>query len=188
MKELKNRSVKPDSNPLQTFSKVADDARNLRATYISNEIVCLLFSQVLPEECDVFRQMIDREKEPLNIDELVGERARFDISRKVKSKSFETALVTSGLRLGKSGRVGAKYRKMGKKQSSSSGDDSAGRATSSGKEDCKVSCRISNETGQKWSKYSLRVCNIAVKPDTTLTNIPRCQSKTRIWQFRIKGA
>ena len=67
---------------------MADDARNLRATDISNEIVCLLFPQVLPEECDVFRQMIEREKEPLNIDELVGERARFVSLEKGQVKIF----------------------------------------------------------------------------------------------------
>ena len=84
---------------------MADDARDLRAngTDISDEIVYLLFLQVLPEEYDVFRQIIEREKEPLTIDGLVGElRARFDLSRKVKSRSSDTPLVASGSRREKS--------------------------------------------------------------------------------------
>ena len=66
---------------------MADDARDLRAngTDISDEKICLLFLQTLSEEYDVFRQIIEREKELLTIDGLVGElRARFDLSRKVK--------------------------------------------------------------------------------------------------------
>ena len=66
---------------------MADDARDLRANGadISDEKICLLFLQTLSEEYDVFRQIIEREKELLTIDGLVGElRARFDLSRKVK--------------------------------------------------------------------------------------------------------
>ena len=47
---------------------------------------------------------------------------------------------------------------MGKKHSSSRGDNSAGSATTSGKEDHKVSCSICKETGHKWFKCSQRVC------------------------------
>ena len=99
MKALTNRRVTPGSNPIHTLSEVVDDARNLRAngTDISDETVCLLFLQVLPEQYDVFRQIIEREKEPLTIDGLMGElRARFDLSSKVKSRSSDTALVASG--------------------------------------------------------------------------------------------
>ena len=116
---------------------MADDAPDLRAsgtTDISDEIVCLLFLHVLPEEYDVFRHIIDREKEPLTIDGLMGElRARFDLSRKVKSRSSDTALVASSSRREKSERVGANHKVMEKKQRSSRGDDSAGSATTSGK-------------------------------------------------------
>ena len=66
---------------------MADDARDLRAngTDISDEIVCLLFLQILSEEYNVFLQIIEREKELLIIDGLMCElRARFDLSRKVK--------------------------------------------------------------------------------------------------------
>ena len=163
MKALTNRRVKPGSNPIHTLSEVADDARDLRAngTDISDEIVWLLFLQVLPEEYDVFRQIIEREKEPLTIDRLMSELlARFDLSRKVKSRSCVTALVASGSRREKSERVGAKHKVMGKKQSSSRGDNSADSATRSGKEGRKVSCSICKETGHKWFKCSQRVCSI----------------------------
>ena len=111
MKALTNRRVEPGSNPIHTLSEMADDTRDLRAnvTDISDEIVCLLSLQVLPEEYDAFRQIIEREKEPLTIDGLMGElRAGFDLSRKVKSRSSDTALVASGSRRGKSERVEAK--------------------------------------------------------------------------------
>ena len=52
------------------------------------------------------------------------------------------------------------HKLMGKEQSSSRGDNSAGSATTSGKEDRKVSCRICKETGHKWFKCSQRVCSI----------------------------
>ena len=129
---LTNRRVRPGSNPIHTLSEMVDDARDLRAngTDISEEIVCLVFLQVLPEEFDVFRKIIEREKEPLTIDGLMGElRARFDLSRKVKSRSSDTVLVASGSRREKSERVGAKHKVMGKKQSSSRGDNSVGSAT-----------------------------------------------------------
>ena len=116
MKALTNRCVKPGSNLIHTLSKMADDARGLRAnvTDISDEIVCLLFLQVLPEEYDDFRQIIERENEPLTIDGLMGElRARFNLSRTVKSRSSDTALVASGSRRGKSERFGAKRKMTG---------------------------------------------------------------------------
>ena len=152
MKALTNRRVKPGSSPIHILSEIADDVRDLRAngTDISDEIVCLLFLQVLPEEYDVFRQIVEREKELLTIDGLMGElRARLDLSRKVKSRSSDTALVASGSRREKSERVGAKHKVMGKKQSSSRDDNSADRATTSGNEDRKVSCSICKETGHK---------------------------------------
>ena len=103
-----------------TLSEMTDDARGLRAnsTDTSDEIACLLFLQILPEEYDVFRQIIEREQELLTIDRLMGElRARFDLSRKVKSRSPNTALVASGSRLGKGERFGAISKMMEKKQS-----------------------------------------------------------------------
>ena len=49
---------------------------------------------------------------------------------------------------------------IGKKKNSSSGDNSAGSATTSGKQDRKASCSICKETGHKWSKCSQQVWSI----------------------------
>ena len=87
-------------------------------------------------------------------------RVRFDLSRKVKSRSSDTALVASGSRREKSKRVGAKQKVMGKKQSSSLGYNSAGSATTSQKEGRKVSCSICKEIGHEWFKCSQRICSI----------------------------
>ena len=115
----------------------------------------------MPEEYDVFRLIIEREKEPLTIDGLMGElRARFDLSRKVESRSSDTALVPSGSRQEKNKRVRAKHKVMEEKQSPSLGYHSAGSATTSEKEGRKVSCSICKETGHKWFKYSQRICCI----------------------------
>ena len=174
MKALTNRRVKPGSNPIHTLSKMADDARDLRAngTDYSDEIVCLLFLQVLPEEYDVFRQFIEREKEPLTIDGLMGElRARFDLSRKVNSRSSDTALVASGSRREKSKRVGAKHKVMGKKQSSNRGYNSAGSAATSEKEGGKVSCSICKKTGHdpnKCPKMKKEDANLAISDQVGL--------------------
>ena len=149
MKALTNRRLKSGSNQIHTLSEMAEYARYLRANGmdISDEIVYLLFFQVLPEEYDVFRQIIERKKESLTIDGLLGELcARFDLSKKVKSKSSDTALVAWGSRRGKSKRFGAKRKMMAKKKSSSSGDNSTGSA-GSGKEARKVSCGICKKTG-----------------------------------------
>ena len=87
-------------------------------------------------------------------------RARFDLSRNVKSRFSDTALVASGSRREKSKRVGAKHKVMGKKQNSSRGYNSAGSAATAEKEDLKVSCSICKETGHKWFKCSQRICSI----------------------------
>ena len=191
MNALTNRRVKPGSNLVHTLSEMADDARDLRAngTDILDEIVCLLFLQVLPQEYDVFRHIIEREKEPLTINGLMGElRARFDLSRKVKPRSSDIALVASGSRREKSERVGAKHNVMRKKPSSSRGDNSAGSATTSGKEGRKVSCSICKETGHKWFKWSQRICSICRETGHDPHKCPKMKRRTRTWRFRIKRA
>ena len=53
MKALTNRRVKPGSNPIHILSEMVDDARDFRVngtTDISDEIVCVMFLRVLPEE------------------------------------------------------------------------------------------------------------------------------------------
>ena len=161
MKALTNRRMKPGSNPIHTLSEMADDAHDLQAngTDISDEIVYRLFLEVLPEEYGVFRRIIEREKESLTIYGLMGE-AKFDLSRKVKSRSSDTALVASGSRRHKSERVGAKHKVNGKKQGSSRGSNSAGSATTSEKEGRKVSCSICKDIGHKLFKCSQRICSI----------------------------
>ena len=111
--------MKVGSYPIHTLSQVADYVVGLRAhsIYISDAIVCLLFLQVLPEEDDAFRQIIGRGKELLTIDGLMDKlRARFDLSREVKSRSSDTAaLVALDSTSGKSGRAETKSKNMGKK-------------------------------------------------------------------------
>ena len=176
MKALTNRRVKAGSNPIHTLSEMANDARDLRAngTDISDEIVCLLFFQVLREEYDVFRQIIEREKELLTIDGLMGElRARIDLSRKVKSRSSDTALVASGSRREKSERAGAKHKVMGKKQSSSRGYNSAGSATTFEKKTRRFPAAFARNQGINGSSALSGSAASAEKPDTILINVPR---------------
>ena len=176
MKALTNRRVRPGSNPIHTLSEMADDARDLRAngTDISDELVCLLFLQVLPEEYDVFRQIIEREKEPLTIDGLMGElRARFNLSRKVKSRSSDITLVDSGSRREKSKRVGAKHKVMGKKQNSSRGYNSAGSAATSEKKAVRFPAAFARKQDINGSSALSGSAASAEKPDTTQINVPR---------------
>ena len=159
-KALTNRRVKPGSNPIHSLSEIADSASDLRAnggTDISNEIVCLMFLQALPlpEKYDVFGQVIEREEEPFTLDGLMGElRARFGLSRKVKSRSSGTTFVASGSRRGKSERAGTKSKKMGKKQSYNNGDNSAGSDTTYEKKTARFLAAFCKETGHKWFRCS----------------------------------
>ena len=48
-----------------------EDVRNMRVMVrIEDEIVCLLFLQALPDEYNVFRQVLERERDELTIDRL----------------------------------------------------------------------------------------------------------------------
>ena len=73
---------------------------------IEDEVVCLFFLRALPDEYNVFRQMLEREREKLTIDELRTElRARYDLLKERKSsKTSDTAFLTSGTKRGNSGR------------------------------------------------------------------------------------
>ena len=176
MKALTIRRVNPGSNRVHTLSEMADDARDLRAngTDISDEIVCLLFLQVLPQEYDVFRHIIEREKEPLTIDGLMGElRARFDLSRKVKSRSSDIALVASGSRREKGERVGAKHNVMGKKPSSSRGDNLLAVPLHREKRAVRFFAAFARKQGINGSSAPNGSAASAEKPDTTLINVPR---------------
>ena len=91
---------------------MTEDVRNMRANSsdIEDEVVCLLFLRVLPDDYNMFRQMIEREKETLTIDWLRTElRARSDLLRKRKSsKSSDTASLASAM---KNAEMSAKLRK-----------------------------------------------------------------------------
>ena len=168
--------MKPGSNRVHTLSEMANDARDLRAngSDISDEIVCLLFHQALPQEYDVFRHIIEREKEPLTIDGLMGElRTRFDLSRKVKSRSSDIALVASGSRREKSERVGAKHNVMGKKPSSSRGDNLLAVPLHREKRAVRFLAAFARKQGINGSSAPSGSAASAEKPDTTLINVPR---------------
>ena len=83
-----------------------EDVRNMRAngSDIEDEVVCLLFLRALPDEYNVFRQMLERKGEKLTVDRLRTElRARYDLLKEGKSsKTSDTAFLASGTKRGKS--------------------------------------------------------------------------------------
>ena len=85
-----------------------EDVRNIRANSsdIEDEVVCLLFLPALPDEYNVFRQMLERKREKLTIDRLRTEvRARNDLLKEGKSsKTSDTAFLASGTKPGNSRR------------------------------------------------------------------------------------
>ena len=98
MKALTSRGVKPVFNPMNNFPEMDADVRDLQATGINipTEIVYLLFLEVLQEVYYVFGHMPEREKGPPAISGFNDElRARYDLSKKVRSRSSDTALVAS---------------------------------------------------------------------------------------------
>ena len=77
-----SRHAKSGANLISVFAAMVEDNRSMRAngSDIEDEIVCLLFLQALPDEYNVFRQMLEREREKLTIDRLRTElRARYDL-------------------------------------------------------------------------------------------------------------
>ena len=85
------------------------DFRNMRAngSDVEDEVVCLLNLRALPDEHNVFRQMLEREREKLTIDRLLRTelRARHDLFKEEKSsKTSDTAFLASGPKRGISGR------------------------------------------------------------------------------------
>ena len=104
---LTSRRVKPGINPIPVSAAMIDDVRNMRAngSDIEDEVVCLLFLRVLPDEYNVFRQMLERKREKLTIDRLLAElRARYYLLKEGKSsKTPNTDFVASGTKRGISG-------------------------------------------------------------------------------------
>ena len=68
----------------------------------SGEVVCLLFLRALPDEYNVFRQMLEREREKRTIDRLRTELlARYDLLYGEKSwKPSNTSILAHGLKRG----------------------------------------------------------------------------------------
>ena len=87
LQSLTSRRVKPGANPIPILAAIIEDVRNMRANGldIEDEVVCLLFLRALPDEYNVFRQMLEREREKLTIDWLRTElRARYDVFKEGK--------------------------------------------------------------------------------------------------------
>ena len=95
LQSLTPRHVKPGSNPIPVFAAMIEDIRNMRAngSDIEDEVACLLFLRALPDEYNVFRQMLERKMEKLTIDRLRTElRARYGLLKEGKpSKTSDTA-------------------------------------------------------------------------------------------------
>ena len=177
LQSLTSRRVKPGANPIPVFAAMIEDVRNMRAngSDIEDEAFCLLFLQALPDEYNVFRQMLEREREKLTIGRLRTElRARYDLSKEGKSsKTSDTAFLASGTKRGNSGRRREKYGNVsGNKQkdggatrTDSNGQGSSSGAggnngTPSGKQGGPTRCNICKETGHKWFKCPERICSV----------------------------
>ena len=108
LQSLTSRRVKPGANPIPIFAAMVEDVRNMRAngSGIGDVVVCLLFLRALPDEYNVLRQMLEREREELTTDRLRTElRARYELLIKGKSsKTFDTAFLASGTKRGNSRR------------------------------------------------------------------------------------
>ena len=108
LQSLTSRRVKPGSNPIPLFAAMVEDVRNMRANSsdIEDEVICLLFMRALPDEYNVFRQMLERRREKLTIDQLRTElRARYDLLKEWKSsKTSDIAFLASGTKRGNSRR------------------------------------------------------------------------------------
>ena len=79
---------------------------------IEDEVVCLLFLRALPAEYNVFRQMLEREREELTIDRLRTElRARYDLLKEGKSSKTSTLFFLLLERSGETVDAAAKMRK-----------------------------------------------------------------------------
>ena len=81
------------------------DVRNMRAngSDIKDEVVCLLFLRALPDEYNMFRQILERKREKLTIDRLRTElRTRSDLLKEGKSSKTSDTIF---LLLERSGKI-----------------------------------------------------------------------------------
>ena len=177
LQSLTSRRVEPGANPIPVFAAMIEDVRNMRAngSDIEYEVVCLLFLRALPDEYNVFQQMLEREREKLTIDRLRTElRVRYDLLKEGESsKTSDTAFLASGTKRGKSGRrrekcdnVGGNKQKDGgatRKDSNGQGSSSGAGGSNgapSGKQGGPTRCNIGKETGHKWFKGPKRICSV----------------------------
>ena len=176
LQSLTSRRVKPGANPIPVFAAMIENIRNMRAngSDIEDEVVCPLFLRALPDEYNVFQQMLEREREKLTIDRLRTElRARYDLLKEGKSSLSDTAFLASGTKRGNSGRRrekggnvsgnkqnnGGATRKDSNGQGSTSGAGGSNGAPS-GKQGGPTRCNVCNETGHKWFKCPKRICSV----------------------------
>ena len=65
LQSLTSRRGKPGANPIPVFAAMNEDVRNMRviaSDIFEDEVVGLLLLRALPDEYNVFRQILDREK------------------------------------------------------------------------------------------------------------------------------
>ena len=177
LQSLISRRVKPGANPIPVFAAMIEDVRNMRAngSDIEDEVVCLLFLQGLPDEYNVFGQMLERDREKLTLDRLRTElRARYDLLKGEKSsKTSDTASLASGTKRGNSGRrrekcgnvSGKKQKDEGatRKDSNVQGSSSVAGGSNgapSRKQGGPACCNICKETRHKCFKCPKRICSI----------------------------
>ena len=140
---------------------------------IEDEVVCLLFLRALPDEYNVFRQMLEREMEKLTIDRLHTElQARYDLLKEGKSsKTSDTAFLASGTKWENSGRRRGgnvcgnkqKHVEATRKDSNGQGNSSGvggSNGAPSGKQGGPTRCNICKQTGHKWFKCPKRICSV----------------------------
>ena len=184
------RRVKPGANPIPVFVAMIKDVRNMRAngSDIEDEVVCLLFLRALPDGYNVFREMLEREREKLTIERLRTElRTRYDLLKEGKpSKTSDTAFLASGTKRGNIGRRrekcgkvsgnkqedGGATRKGSNGQGSSSGAGGSNGAPS-GKQGGPTRCNICKETGHKWFKCPKRICSVCRETGHDLNSCPQ---------------
>ena len=181
LQSLTSRHVKPGANPIPVLAAMIEGVRNMHANglYIEDKIVCLLFLRALRDEYNVFRQMLEREREKLIIDRLRTElRARYVLLKGGKSsKSTDIAFLGSGTKRGISGRRQEKCGNVSgikKKDGRAMREDSNGQGSSraaggsngatSGKRGGPTRCKICKETAHKWFKCPKRICSVCQEP------------------------
>ena len=170
LQSLTSRRVKPGANPIPVFPAMIEDVRNMRAngSDIEAEVVCLLSLRALPDEYNVLRHMLEREREKLTIDRLRTEvRARYGLLEERKSsKTSDTAFLASRTKRGNSRRRGKCGNVSGNKQKDGgpTRKHSNGQGSSSG---------AGGSDGAPSGKQPKRICSVCRETDHDLNSCPR---------------